>query len=304
MTIHLFARSIARPLQELLQPWAFNARVLATFARVCNLATAAGDVLALVDPEVDDGPLNVVLAAALTIGEEGPMTPGEALTTLKPGMPARLEDSVLLVGSLAVDLEKAVGWEPRPDWESLRGQHASIARHIPYLQEVSLDHAPEESLLCLLQGSTAGAPESVQAVQAALRTAGSLLHSGWTGDTACLKEGVAWLAGLGGGLTPAGDDFLCGIMLAGWLAHPDPEGFCQAVVETAASRTTILSAAFLRAAGRGECRAAWHRLLPALAAGAQDAIITAAQDVLEHGATSGADALTGFVTGCLYGLHG
>jgi hypothetical protein len=302
MNIHLTARSIARPIQKQLQPWTFNARVLATFARVCNLATAAGEVLALVAPEVDDGPLNIVLAAALAVGEEGPVTPVEVLATLKPGMPARMEDSVLLVGNLAVDLAKAVPWEPRPDWDALRARHASIARHIAYLQEVSLEKAPEESLLCLLQGSTADAPESVQAVQAALKTAGSLLRSGWAGDLMCLREGVAWLAGLGGGLTPAGDDFLCGIMLAAWLAHPDPVSFCRGVVETAVSRTTILSAAFLRAAGRGECRAAWHRLLPALAAGARDAIAAAAQDVEEHGATSGADALTGFVTGCLYGL--
>jgi hypothetical protein len=114
---------------------------------------------------------------------------------------------------------------------------------------------------------------------------------------------VAWLAGLGGGLTPAGDDLLCGAMLAAWLAHPDPAGFCRGVVETAVPRTTMLSAAFLHAAGRGECGAAWHRLLAALAAGADDEIAAATAAVLAHGATSGADALTGFVTGCLYGLR-
>jgi len=304
MAVHLSARSVARPIQDILQPWTFKARVLANFARVCNLATAAGDILALVLPEVDDGPLNIVLAAALAIGEEGPITPGEALATLKPGMPAQLEDTVLSVGDLALDLEQAVPWEPRPTWESLRAQRASVVRHIPYLQEVSLDHAPGESLVCLLQEGVVGGTESVQAVQAALKTAGSLLHSGWAGDAACLREGVAWLAGLGGGLTPAGDDFLCGIMLAAWLAHPDPDAFCQAVAETAGPRTTMLSAAFLRAAGRGECRAAWHRLLPALAAGVEDAIVSAAQDVMAYGSTSGADALTGFVTGCLYRLPG
>lgn len=298
----LIARSIARPARELLQPWTFSARVLATFARVCDLATAAGDVLALVSPEVEDGPLNIVLETAPAAGEPSPLNPSEALAALKPGMPARLEGDVLLVGSLEVHLGKAATWEPRPDWEALRAQHAGIVRHVPYLQQVSLDQAPEESLLCLLQGSAAGVPESVQAVQAALKTAGSLLRSGWAGAAACLREGAAWLAGLGGGLTPAGDDFLCGIMLAAWLAHPEPAAFCQVVVETAVPRTTMLSAAFLRAAGRGECRAAWHRLLPALAAGTSGEIAPAARAVLAHGATSGADALTGFVTGCLYGF--
>lgn len=299
LNTQLTARSIARPARELLQPWVFNARVLATFARVCDLATASGDILALVAPEVDDGPMNIVLEAA----PAGGMAPAESLAALKPGMPARLEGDVFWVGNLSVTLARAAPWEPRPSWESLRPRHAEIVRQIPCLQEVSLAQAPQESLLGLLQGDADGTPESVQAVQAALRTAGALLRSGWAGEVACLREGVAWLAGLGGGLTPAGDDFLCGIMLAAWLAHPDPAAFCPVVVETATPRTTMLSAAFVRAAGRGECRAAWHRLLPALAAGDPEAIAAAAQDVLEHGATSGADALTGFVTGCLYSLR-
>src|SRR5512137_2453249 len=113
MSTHLIARSIARPIQELLQPWTFNARVLATFDRVCNLATAAGDVLALVDAGVGDGPLNVVVEAAPAAGEPGPVNAGEVLAALKPGMPARIEEGVLRIGDQVAVLEGAVAWEPR-----------------------------------------------------------------------------------------------------------------------------------------------------------------------------------------------
>ena len=110
-----------------------------------------------------------------------------------------------------------------------------------------------------------------------------------------LETGAAQLAGLGGGLTPAGDDFLTGVMLWAWLAHPSPRSQCRLLVKAAAPRTTTLSAAFLQAAARGECGVAWHVLLAALSEGGDAELATAVQDVLSHGATSGADALAGFL---------
>jgi len=80
-----------------------------------------------------------------------------------------------------------------------------------------------------------------------------------------------------------------------WLAHPTPRSLCRALVEAAAPRTTTLSAAFLRAAAQGEWSAAWHVLLAALNEGTEVEITAAVQDVLAHGATSGADALAGFL---------
>jgi hypothetical protein len=303
MSTHLVARSVARPVQALLQPWALNARVLATFAHVCDLVTAAGEVLALVDPEVGDGPLNLVVQAAAPAWEDRePVSVLEALSSPKPGMPVQLEGSALLVGDLVVALEGAATWEPRPDWEALRARRVPMAGPLQRLRELALAQSPEESLLHLMQETATTTRESARAAQAAARAAAAVLRAGWAGDVACLREGVAWLAGLGGGLTPAGDDFLCGVMLAAWLAHPDPDEFCLEVIQVAVPRTTLLSAAFLRAAGRGECSAAWHRLLPTLAADNRGEIAAAVQAVLARGATSGADALAGFVTGCLYGL--
>jgi hypothetical protein len=121
------------------------------------------------------------------------------------------------------------------------------------------------------------------------------VKAGWAGDVGRLREGAAQLAGLGGGLTPGGDDFLCGAMLSAWLAHPRPGSLCRVIAETSASRTTTLSAALLWAAAEGECSAAWHALLDALAQGDDAGMNKAAQEVLIHGATSGADAMAGFL---------
>jgi hypothetical protein len=88
-------------------------------------------------------------------------------------------------------------------------------------------------------------------------------------------------------------------MLWAWLAHPAPARLCRALAKAAVDRTTTLSAAFLRAAARGECSAPWHALLAALSDGLseeEEARITAAvQKILARGATSGADSLAGFL---------
>jgi hypothetical protein len=157
----------------------------------------------------------------------------------------------------------------------------------------ALRQAPRGSLLDLLDNGAGGRGTVGQTLQAA-RQAAEALAAGWTGDVDALRQGARRLAGLGGGLTPAGDDFLAGAMLRAWLAHPAPEAFCRPIVDVAAPRTTALSAAFLRAAARGECSAAWHALLAALAGGGPAPLDEAVCGVLAHGHASGADMLAGF----------
>ena len=280
------ARSISRPVRERLHGGRFDGRVLAVFEHACDLITHDGDVVALVTSQVGDGPLNVVvdggaglfaevnLGAPVTLGGRGGVTP-----------------PLLCVGNLEVGLERATVWEPCPDWEALRSQRGAIVSRLPLLRTLCLSCAPAGSLLALLE---APQPDDAPVLSAA-REAAESLRLGWEGNLEYLREGAAGLAGLGSGLTPAGDDFLTGVMLWAWLAHPTPGPLCRTLVKVAAPRTTTLSAAFLRAAGRGECGAAWHALLAALSAGTDTEIAAATREVLAHGATSGADSLTGFL---------
>jgi len=113
------------------------------------------------------------------------------------------------------------------------------------------------------------------------------------GKRTSLVEGATLLAGLGPGGTPAGDDFLVGVMAAVWLLGDQADA--QAIAQTAAPRTSALSAAFLHAAGRGELIAPWHALLEALAAGDPAQVEQGAMRLESFGASSGADALDGFI---------
>jgi len=105
------------------------------------------------------------------------------------------------------------------------------------------------------------------------------------------------LAGLGGGLTPAGDDFILGALLAAWagLYGPSAPALAAGVAKAAAAATTTLSAAYVRAAARGECSAYWHRLFAALLQPQTGEAPAALAALLAVGHTSGADALAGFL---------
>jgi hypothetical protein len=290
MSVRVVAHSISRPVWERLGKGSFFARVLAVFERACSMRVPDGHVSGLVLPEVDDGPLNIVVDAK----------PGD-LAALAPGMPAWLEEESLRVGGLEIALETAKVWEPCPDWGRLRACQHVCTERLPLLKELSLEHAPEGSFLALASGEPGGPADPAltectsDALLAAARQATQALRAGWEGDTGLLQAGAVQLAGLGGGLTPAGDDFLSGAMLWAWLAHPSPRSLCRLLVKAAAARTTTLSAAFLRAAARGECSAAWHMLLTALPQGTHAEVATAVREVLSHGATSGADTLAGFL---------
>jgi hypothetical protein len=279
---YLTARSISRPIQCALQQEPFAAQVLATFDHACDLVTPAGDVIALVAPQIGDGPLNIVVKGK-----------PEDFASLQGGTAAQLQEANLRIGDVQINLAGATVWEPRPDWNVLRARRVGIERNLGTLSSIGVRLAAPGSWLAHEKnvGQDGILPYTQPVAQAALEP----LRAGWQGDLAQLQDGAARLAGLGNGLTPAGDDFLAGVMLRAWLAHPAPQSFCGAIVEAAAPRTTTLSAAFLRAAAGGECDAAWHQLLAVLGTATDDELARAVQAVLARGATSGADTLAGFL---------
>jgi hypothetical protein len=280
----LIARSISRSVhrRRVRRP-SSSGRVLAVFEDVCDLVFSAETVVALVTPGVGNGPLNIVVDGG-----------GCIFASVEPGLPVRLEGDRLRVGELEVILDEAKVWEPRPAWEDLRLHTAAITARLPSLRALCVDQAPVGSLLDLLRGRSPEDPPGDD-VLATARRAADALRAGWAGDQALLVEGATQLAGLGNGLTPGGDDFLASAMLGAWLGHSAPGGFCRTLAGSAAPCTTTLSAAFLRAAARGECGEAWHALLAALSQRSDAGLAEAVRGVLTHGATSGADTLAGFL---------
>ena len=108
------------------------------------------------------------------------------------------------------------------------------------------------------------------------------------------------MVGLGPGLTPAGDDFLLGFMVARTIQRNEQssfESYGNEIAMRAAKASTRLSATWLSYAGQGCFGQQWHWLIDRLNGGAEGDIPQAIQAILSSGATSGADALCGFFVG-------
>jgi len=117
-------------------------------------------------------------------------------------------------------------------------------------------------------------------------------------DLPRLRRGAKRLAGCGFGLTPGGDDFLAGAMLALHLAARLTGKDYRSAIATihAASKTKHkLSAHFLGLARDGFVAEQMKNLITALLGGTARDVRSAARRVLALGETSGADLTAGFV---------
>lgn len=288
------ARSVSRPAWDRLTGAEFDGEVLAVFRRACILKVtpcstvdeSEGSALALVLPEIGDGPLNIVLDAQVNV-----------MAGFQRGQAACFHHNSLRIGGVCVPFERASIWEPRPDWDELRSRNEAMTRTLEMVLSLARHDAPSTSIMAMLDPAICvGVLQlSVREFFAAARRGMKALEVGWKGEISALRTGVSRLAGLGPGLTPAGDDFLAGVMLCLWLRHPEPLVACRSILQVAVPRTTLFSAAMLQRAAVGECSADWHRLLYAIASGDREGIGVATRPVLAHGNTSGGDTLAGFL---------
>ena len=108
------------------------------------------------------------------------------------------------------------------------------------------------------------------------------------------KEAVAKLLGQGPGLTPSGDDFLGGMLIA---LHVCGEKSVQkqlyTQVESLLDRTGPVSSAHLKAAALGEGTQSLHQVLNMLLEGNETKLELGIDAINQIGHTSGWDALSG-----------
>jgi hypothetical protein len=275
------ATSISRPIRQRLQEIGFAGRVLSVHQVVCNLVDDERDFITLLAPQVGEGPFSIVVDTTFN---------GIAV-----GDSAFADANCLVVGELTVNLDGALTWEPRPDWPRLRSAGERITAGF-----AAFDEWTSSAIwggLAHITGAdqyAEGKPTFMARLARGKEAYSHLIVEG-LGERKrdSLLRGAKLLAGLGPGGTPAGDDFLVGALAAIWLLGDEDDA--PAIGETAAPRTSALSAAFLRAASRGEFIAPWHALVEALATGDLAQVEEAAMRVESFGASSGADALDGFI---------
>jgi hypothetical protein len=265
-----------------------QARLLNVFDRACNLINADDAGLALVTSERGLTPFALVVDSS----QPAPFRGLPAGSPVRPTPAARR----LALGPLLIDYGAAVLWEARPAWLAVANMFADDPAVLPRLAALAAEAGIAGSLLDLFR--PAGASALGPALFWRAHSGANHLVRGLATHAAGLAEaGAVSLAGLGGGLTPAGDDFIVGALLAAWagLYGAGAARLGPGIVAAAVPRTTTLSGAYLRAAAHGECAAHWHALFAALQRRDWLSARAAVQALVIIGHTSGADALAGFL---------
>jgi len=269
-------------------------RILHVFDHACNLINERREVLSIVTPQIGNGPFNLVLEADVLFSDH-----------LNAQSPISIHTNQLDLGDLTIITSNTKLWSPHPNWDMLHVRRNDIINQIMSLRESHFP-APKAERYVTKQSSPSDGDCSSALANTALamilpiinyQFSNSLLSSLANADLSSSLVTARQLTGLGQGLTPAGDDFILGAVLAVWIIHPldIASVIAKEVTNAAASLTTSLSAAYLKSAGRGETGILWHTFFDALSIGDLSAIESQITKLLSIGHTSGTDALAGFL---------
>lgn len=259
-----------------------EAIVLAAFQRSFYL-DADGELIAVVDGSLCNGPLNLRTTAVLT-ADLG-VAPGQRWCI----GPNHLHGP----NGLEIDLSKASIWEPKTTSPIDR---TAVSEGFNNLQvQLAQRQLPEEGLLRLVLPAVQPISAVEKAAAPAITRLDKTLREAFEELPSTTFDGVTDLLGLGPGLTPSGDDVLGGVLIAchrlGEIAAA--EKLADAVNARAALRTNAISHAHLRAATLGYGAAPLHDLLDAVIGVDQKAIARALDATAKIGHSSGFDALGG-----------
>lgn len=235
-------------------------KILHIFDEVCNLITKKEEVVSIVNADIGNGPFNLVVEESVLFTEY-----------LNSESKVIIEDKEIFLGGLSISFAHTQEWNPMPRWGELRKNKDEIINRLGLLK---IDYENE----------------------AILKLSNSLSSAILNADVVFIKNISSKLAGLGIGLTPAGDDFLMGAMYATWIIHPREvaKKITEEIANVAAPLTTSLSSAWLRSAAKGEAGEVWHDFFDAVIR--NENIYLPMSKILSVGETSGSDALTGFLS--------
>ncbi|MGI9436629.1 MAG: DUF2877 domain-containing protein, partial [Geminicoccaceae bacterium] len=175
-------------------------------------------------------------------------------------------------------------------------ERRQAAAGLAFLERQAAQHQPGDGLIRLAMDENAAPRNAVE--RAAFRSVRALRCEcvGWLrNDISSIPDGMSDLIGLGPGLTPSGDDLICGFLIG---CHHVGEGaraqdlWCR-IKAHAEVATSPISRAHLAAAAEGQGAAALHHLLDAVIANHAGDIIETLDAVVRIGHSSGWDATGG-----------
>lgn len=248
-----------------------------------------GDFLCLGAATIGNGPINAIVAADSLASWLDAATVGQRVA---------IRDGVVHAGRWRADGSQAVSWRPPawPPFSPAGDVRAALARVRAMASEQATDGGLTSSVMDPPRSSCPATP----LVRVAAPRIAAL--EGWIADRiagrATAREGAPVdLLGLGPGLTPSGDDLLCGVLIAldAACAHAARASLSSAILMSAHAATTPLSAQFLAAAVEGLGSEALHQFIAHLISADLDRLPGSIATLGRIGHTSGWDALAGAV---------
>lgn len=235
------------------------------------------------------------------------------LSPAKVGTSVSVRGGLLLIDGLpGIPIAEAICWSPRPVERSRLLAWDAVADRLPALAAEVVEAADRRGFGHLIGLPLGDSPEAsngdpdLHRWEAMFPRAGDLLRAGRAGGLAGVYSAAAGLIGLGPGLTPAGDDFLGGLLFAVeqvGRAHPGrvrrQPALRKAFLQRTRSATNAISYAILCDLAHGHGPEPMHTLLWSLLHEGEAPTIglSAARAITHIGHTSGWDLLAGALCG-------
>ena len=277
--------------------------VLAVFERSFYIKGLGEQLACLGSVEIGPGPLNVLCPL--------PANGGMAVLGVTPGTPVIFTANALrLDGGAVFSFAEAEDWRPPvlPAWRA-----ADLRLGLDALAAATRAGLPDYGLGPLIPALAASggvAALSAEMFDPLLRPAmgGVAALVEWLYRWAPLVDGVVppppreteILIGLGPGLTPSGDDFLAGALIAlrALTRHPAAERLADWILSLSTTGTGIISQAHLACAAQGAGAGALHNALAAVAEPDLVGLEECLGAVAALGHCSGWDAMAGVTAAC------
>jgi hypothetical protein len=275
-------------------------RVFAVFRRSFYLADGDDRLACVGGGDLGTGPLN-----ALCDQPEKWNWQTAAMST--DSSVERSENALWIGGKFSFPLDQIEDWRPPYPGAGWRTEDLSVG--LALLARTACGGAPAEGLgrlVPLLAMGTPGAVSDVAGDDPLIRLAatGIAALGRWIADDPSdpqiLPEAARILIGLGPGLTPSGDDFIGGALIAlrALGTRESAKRLAAWVLPLARERTGLVSFAHLACAADGEGAAALHEALVALCRPEKGAIKECLRAIDTLGHSSGWDALAGLSMAC------
>ena len=270
-----------------------EAKIIGVFRRSLYVENAFGRVACIGEQGIGPGPLNALCEF-----------PGDVDFTqiVEPGSPARIRDGWMQLGPrMRIDISRPVAWEPEPLPDGWNLEF--FLENLPVLAQWIAETGPREGLAPLIAQVVSGEELSYEDAFQTVSWKGISSFRLWLSHSLDQAEDIEFpaiarrLVGLGPGLTPSGDDFWCGVMVAlralGFMGIL--EKVSGSVLKHARERTNKISRAHLACAAGGQGVEALHETISALGVADEARLRSALRELDKIGHSSGWDSLAGVV---------